>query len=115
MEVLASIPELAAVREFTGGPECTSPEERTSSEECAGGQERDGGQSVETGRGTVRRSPSVRFPSASVLALVVVAAAFWVAAWRNDQLRWEASHPPRPPRLAMELPATAGTTRTLTP
>jgi hypothetical protein len=103
MEVLASIPELAAVGERTGGQECTAV------------QERNGGQSVETGRGTVRRSPSSRFPSPSVLALVVVAAVVWGAAWRNDQRRWEASHPPRPARLALELPATAGATRTLTP
>ena len=103
MEVLASIPELAPVGACTTGQECPS------------GQERDGGQASETGREIVRRSPSVRFPSPSVLTLMVVAAAFWVAAWRNDQLRWEASHPPRPPRLAMELPATAGAPRTLTP
>jgi hypothetical protein len=97
MEVLASIPELSAVRE------------------CTDGQVQNGGQVAKAGCETVRRSPSVRFPAPSVFALVVVAAAVWVAAWRNDQLRWEASHPPRPPRLALELPATSGAARSLTP
>lgn len=103
MEVLASIPELLAVCEPTAGQACTGCQAQT------------GGPAIEIGPGKVRRPQSVRFPSPSVLALMAVAAAFWAAAWRNDQLRWEATHPPRPLRLALELPAAVGATRTLTP
>jgi len=63
----------------------------------------------------VRRSQTARFPSPSIIALVAVAAAFWAAAWRNDQLRLEAARQQRPERLAQELPAAAGATRSVTP
>jgi hypothetical protein len=61
-----------------------------------------------------RRSPS-RFPAPSIIALVAVAAVVWAAAWRNDRLRLEAARQQRPERLAQELPATAGSDRSLTP
>jgi len=44
-----------------------------------------------------------------------VAAVVWAAAWRNDRLRLEAARQQRPERLAQELPATAGSDRSLTP
>jgi hypothetical protein len=50
-----------------------------------------------------------------MIALVAVAAAFWAAAWRNDQLRLEAARQQRPERLAQELPAAAGAARSVTP
>jgi hypothetical protein len=62
-----------------------------------------------------RRSQTTRFPSASIIALVAVAAAFWAAAWRNDRLRLEAARQQRPERLAQELPAAAGAARSVTP
>ena len=62
-----------------------------------------------------RRSQTTRFPSASIIALVAVAATFWAAAWRNDRLRLEAARQQRPERLAQELPAAAGAARSVTP
>jgi hypothetical protein len=52
----------------------------------------------------------MRLPSFSVIALAIVAAAFWGAAWRNERLRLEAQRA-RPERFAQEIPASAGPTR----
>jgi hypothetical protein len=49
------------------------------------------------------------------MALVVLAAVVWTAAWRNDRMRLEAARQQRPERLAQELPATAGAARSVTP
>lgn len=66
-------------------------------------------------RGENRRSRPSRLFSPSIIALAAVAAIVWTAALRNDRLRLEASRQQRPERLAQELPATAGTARSLTP
>jgi len=66
-------------------------------------------------RGSTRQPQSSRLFSPSIIALVAVAAVVWAAAWQNDRLRLEAARQQRPERLAQELPATAGTARSLTP
>ncbi|MEI6256472.1 MAG: hypothetical protein WCQ77_07495 [Planctomycetota bacterium] len=53
--------------------------------------------------------------SPSILSLVAIAAIVWVAAWRNDQLRWDAAQRQRPERLAQELPAAGTAARSHTP
>ena len=66
-------------------------------------------------RRSARRQRSARFPAPSIIALAAVAAVVWAAAWRNDRLRLEAARQQRPERLARELPAAAGTERSVVP
>lgn len=65
--------------------------------------------------GPARRSRPTSLLSPSIIALAVMAAFVWAAAWRNDHLRLEAARQQRPERLAQELPATAGVARSVTP
>jgi hypothetical protein len=66
-------------------------------------------------RGVARQSRSSGFFSPSIIALAVMAAVVWAAAWRNDHLRLEAARLQRPERLAQALPATAGGQRSVKP
>ena len=80
------------------------------------GDESDAESDEEEGRPSVdrwtapgrRRAMAVRFPTSSIVALAAVAVVVWVAAWRNDRLRLEATRHQRPDRIARELLPTTG-------
>ena len=129
MEVLACIPELSCPAGFVAaavsqrspsadvGPVVAGPVSTLHPAAPAADADADPAECVVPAprRTVVRRSQTVRFPSASIIALVAVAAAFWAAAYRNDRLRLEAARQQRPERLAQELPAAAGAARSVTP
>ena len=127
MEILACIPELpSAVGPAAQGAASELPRPTVvvvvpaSSPEPAATADRaemDDAESVSPAprRGSTRQSQPSQLFSPSIVALVAVAAVVWAAAWQNDRLRLEAARQQRPERLAQELPATAGATRSLTP
>ena len=99
MEVLARIPDLDLE------PCAPAPEVGVAVREACDGP------TIEPAR-EVGRIPrkGMRLPPFSVIALAIVAAAFWGAAWRNERLRLEAQRA-RPERFAQEIPASTGPTR----
>jgi len=123
MEVLAYIPELPCLDSVVATP---APEPQRLSPEPAASIElsepairteavSDVSPSPAPRRGMGRQSPTTRFFSPSIVALMALATVVWAAAWRNDQLRLEAARQQRPARMAQELPPTAGANRSVTP
>lgn len=106
MEVLARIPELESAAAVA--PIATAAE---AAADASVADERPETRPAERVHRGASPPAGFRSPPLSVITLAVVAVAVWAAAWRNERLRLEAQRA-RPERLAQELPAVPGPTRT---